>query len=347
MGTSAVRKKAVKISSSKYARRAVALLVCWCFTAGPAHGAGLDLDNEIAPFAREVSRDHGIDEAQVRRLLADARVLDKVLAAMSKPAEAKPWRDYRPIFLTERRIAGGVDFWAANEALLQRASQRFGVPEHVIVAIIGVETFYGSRAGNIRVLDALATLGFRYPKRATFFRRELSHYVALGESEGLDLRAVKGSYAGAMGIPQFIPSSYREYAVDFDGDQRRDLLGSTADAIGSVAAYLSRHGWKPGAAVAVPARLDAGAAVDTLVGKGIKPHSSVQELRADGVVPVRVVEDAGQAALIELDGDAGKEHWLGFDNFYVITRYNHSQLYAMAVFQLAQSIAARRLAAGG
>lgn len=312
-----------------------------------AFGAGLDLDNEIAPFAREVSRDHGVDEEQIRQLLADARVLDKVLVAMSRPAEAKPWRDYRPIFLTERRIAGGVDFWAANEALLQRASQRFGVPEQVIVAIIGVETFYGSRAGNIRVLDALATLGFRYPKRAAFFRRELSHYVALGESDGLDLRAVKGSYAGAMGIPQFIPSSYREYAVDFDGDQRRDLLNSTADAIGSVAAYLSRHGWKRGEAVAVPARLDAGAAVDGLVGKGLKPHSSLRELRSDGVVPVQVVEDAGQAALIELDGDVGKEYWLGFDNFYVITRYNRSQLYAMAVLQLAQSIAARRLAAGG
>jgi membrane-bound lytic murein transglycosylase B len=196
------------------------------------------------------------------------------------------------------------------------------------------------------VLDALATLGFRYPPRARFFRRELENYLLLAESESLDLAAIEGSYAGAMGIPQFIPSSYREYAVDFDGDGRRDLIGSVADAIGSVASYLGRHGWVAGAPVAVRASAS-GAEVAALVRKGIKPHSSLATLERAGVHPQgEIAGVVGAAALIELEGAQGTEHWIGFDNFYVITRYNHSQLYAMAVHQLASEIAERRGAGG-
>ena len=212
----------------------------------------LDRESEIKPFAAEVAREHGVSERRVREILADAKILPRVLSAMSRPAESKEWREYRPIFLTEKRIAGGVAFWNQHRELLAAARRKFAVSEAMIVAIIGVETFYGERAGNIRVLDALATLGFRFPRRAAFFRRELGHYMVLSQSEHLDARRVNGSYAGAMGIPQFIPSSYREYAVDFDGDGRRDLLNNVADAIGSVAAYFSRHGWVLDDPVAVP-----------------------------------------------------------------------------------------------
>lgn len=306
----------------------------------------LDPANEIQPFAREMAAEHGIDQGEIEAALAGARVLSYVLEAMQRPAEAKPWRDYRPIFLTEQRIAGGVEFWNAHAPLLERARAQFGVPERIIVAIIGVETYYGSRAGSIRVLDALATLGFRYPRRAAFFRRELGHFLALGTEEKLDITAIEGSYAGAMGIPQFIPSSYRAYAVDFDGDGRRDLIGNVADAIGSVAAYLSRHGWVRDAAVAVAARVS-GDGADALAAKGLEPHTSIAEYARAGIAPAARVTGDANAALIELEGAQGVEYWLGFRNFYAVTRYNRSPLYAMAVHQLADEIDARRRGAGG
>lgn len=323
------------------------MLVC-TLLAGACASAQERLDpvNEIQPFAREMAAEHGIDAAEIESVLAGARILAGVLAAMQRPAEAKPWRDYRPIFLTEQRIAGGVEFWSRHEPLLERASAQFGVPARIIVAIIGVETYYGARAGSTRVLDALATLGFRYPRRAAFFRRELGHFLALGAEEKLELRAVEGSYAGAMGIPQFIPSSYRAYAVDFDGDGQRDLIGNVADAIGSVAAYLSRHGWVPDGPVAVPATVSGDAAA-ALAARGVEPHSSMAAFERAGITPSRRVNAAGDAALIELDGAQGTEYWLGFRNFYVVTRYNRSPLYAMAVHQLAEAIEARRRGTGG
>lgn len=305
----------------------------------------LDPSSEIKPFAAEVAREHGVDERRVEEILANAKVLDKVLTAMSRPAEGKEWREYRPIFLTEKRIAKGVEFWKKHRDILKEAGGKFGVAEEIIVAIIGVETYYGKRAGNIRVLDALATLGFRFPRRAAFFRRELGHYMVLSQSENLDVLRVKGSYAGAMGIPQFIPSSYREYAVDFDGDGRRDLINNVADAIGSVAAYFSRHGWVTDDPVTVPATASAGVPAQWLK-KGLKPYSTVAEFAASGVLVDSEIDAQREAALIALDGAAGKEYWLGFNNFYVITRYNRSPLYAMAVYQLSQAIAERKRAGG-
>jgi membrane-bound lytic murein transglycosylase B len=307
--------------------------------------SGLDLDTEIKPFAAQVAKEHGVDEARVLEVVAGARILPKVLKAMSRPAEDKQWHEYRPIFLTEKRIAQGVVFWNKHATLLESAKSRFGVSEEVIVAIIGVETFYGRRAGNIRVLDALATLGFRFPRRAAFFRRELGHYMVLSQTESLDVTRVNGSYAGAMGIPQFIPSSYREYAVDFDGDGRRDLIDSVADSIGSVAAYFSRHGWIDTDPVAVRAKVN-GEVPPALQGKGLKPYSTVGEFAAAGVSSEVRIDSQRRAALIRLDGRKGTEHWLGFNNFYVITRYNRSPLYAMAAYQLAQAIAERRRSGG-
>ena len=305
-----------------------------------AKDASLDKTSEIAPFAAELARAHGLEPATVHATLSQARVLDKVLKAISRPAEGKPWKDYRKIFMTEKRIADGAQYWRAHVDTLRSASDKYGVPARVMVAIIGVETLYGQRAGNIRVLDALATLGFRYPPRAEFFRRELGHFLILAKEERLDALGIEGSYAGAMGIGQFIPSSYRQYAVDFDGDGRRDLLGSHSDAIGSVASYLARHGWQRGQPVTVRASVS-GDAIQAIIDKGVKPHQPLAALRQAGVAVNDDVSGSPNAALIDLDGAKGTEHWVIFQNFYSITRYNHSKLYAMAVHQLSQAIERR------
>lgn len=293
---------------------------------------------DMQSFVDEMVQRHGFDRQQMLRLFAQVRRQDRVLEAISRPAEAKPWYDYRPIFLTSGRIEKGVAFWAAHEALLDRASQVYGVDPEYIVAILGVETYYGQRTGSFAVLDALTTLAFDYPPRGGFFRRELEHYLLLTREESLDPLQLQGSYAGAMGQGQFISSSYREYAVDFDGDGRRDLWGSTADAIGSVANYFRRHGWDLGDEVAVEARTS-GQGYTDLVAKGIKPSLTLAELSANGVEPAQALATADTPlSLIELEGDDGRELWIGFNNFYVITRYNRSPLYAMAVHQLAQEI---------
>lgn len=302
-----------------------------------AHGKGpLDEATELMPFVAQMSM-AGYPESDVRRILAEARVLPEVLDAISRPAEAKPWHAYRPIFLTETRIAKGVDFWKAERAALGRAEDIYGVPPEIIVAIIGVETLYGERVGRIRVLDSLVTLGFRYPRRSDFFLSELRHFLLLARDEGLDPLVVKGSYAGAMGVPQFISSSYRNYAVDFNGDGRKDLISSTVDAIGSVANYLNRHGWQRGGEIAVAAEID-GDDYNELLALGTKPKLTMTELSRRGVRALGEVDAESRAALIELEQKNGTELWLVLDNFYAITRYNHSELYAMAVTQLAWKI---------
>ena len=262
-GMTVVRTPAWRASRSRSARRragsgvvsaTAALLVQLACGSSPVSAAGstaLDGATEIEPFVAGVEERHGVAADEVRALLADARVLDAVLKAIQRPAERKPWHEYRKIFLTEKRITRGAEFWREHSDALVRASERFGVPPEIVVAIIGVESFYGTYRGRHRVLDALATLGFRYPKRSAFFLSELEQFVLLAREERLDPRRVTGSYAGAMGIAQFISSSYRRYAIDFDGDGSRDLMQSPEDAIGSIANYLSVHGWSPGAAIAV------------------------------------------------------------------------------------------------
>ena len=302
-----------------------------------ATAEGFDEAVEIEPFVQSLAARHAVDAEYARQLLREAVVQQRVLDAITRPAEAKPWHQYRPIFLKPDRAERGVRFWRQHRALLDRAKAEFGVPADIVVAIIGVETFYGSRTGSLRVLDSLATLAFRYPRRSPFFTSELEHFLLLVEEEGLDPLSVKGSYAGAMGIPQFISSSYRNYAVDFDGDARRDLIASAGDAIGSVASYLERHGWRTDEAVAFPATVEPEAR-RALVEGGMKPHTALTDL--DGVV-IRGEWSAladRPGALIELEGAEGREHWVVLDNFYAITRYNHSKLYAMAVYQLAEWI---------
>lgn len=284
-----------------------------------------------------LEREHGLAPERIRALLANAEHRPRILEAMRRPAErVLPWHRYRRIFLGDDRIAGGVAFMREYRELLERAEDEYGVSAAVIAAIIGVETRYGANAGNDRVLDALATLGFDYPERARFFLRELEQFFILCHREGVDCGQAKGSYAGAMGWPQFIPSSYRAYAVDFDGDGRRDLWNSPADIIGSVANYLAEHGWRAGETVAVP--LDGGDPGD-LARSNRKTRHRYRDLAAAGLTaPAPAPAPDTEVGLVELEGENGPEYWAGLNNFFVITRYNHSRLYAMAVYQLSRAI---------
>ena len=322
-----------------------ALLLAACALTAQAHENFAE-DPAATEFVAEMQRKHGFAREDLEALMADARVQKDVLDRMKRPAERLPWHRYRPIFLTEARIAGGVDFWRQHADTLARAEAEYGVAPEAIVAIIGVETAYGRYKGKLRVLDALATLAFGYPRRAKFFRGELEEFLLLTRDGRLPVRELRGSYAGAMGIPQFIPSSYRAYAVDFDGDGVRDLLGSVEDAIGSVANYLARHGWRRGEALVLPAQAPQDVAAP-LLEKGSRPHTPLGSLFAAGVKPAAVMPAAGEtdAALVSLETEQGEALWVVFRNFYAITRYNPSNLYGMAVTQLAEAIRTRRAAA--
>jgi len=300
--------------------------------------------DDVKTFIQEMVDKHNFDSKKLTSLFKDVKLKQKIVDAISRPAEGKPWHQYRPIFVTNTRINEGVTFWNENETLLKAAEEKYGVPPEIIVAIIGVETRYGRHKGGYRVMDSLSTLAFAYPKRAKFFRSELEQYLLLTREEKLNPMDINGSYAGAMGKSQFISSSYRNYAVDFDGDGKRDLWNNNADAIGSVANYFKRHKWQTGGVVAAPAIVGSNH-IQVLVKEGYKPHSTVAELRKRGATAKSKVDPDALAALIELKLMAGREYWLGLNNFYVITRYNHSPLYAMAVHQLGQAILKKRGAA--
>ena len=288
-------------------------------------------------FLLDLQERHGISADQATPMLERARYQQSIIDAITRPAEAKPWKDYRPIFLTSERITKGQTFLARHREALATTEAETGVPAAMIVAILGVETFYGANTGRYRVLDALYTLGFFHPPRASFFRGELLQAFALAQEESLDLASITGSYAGAMGWGQFIPSSYRAYAVDGDGDGSRDLWNSLPDVFASVANYFKVHRWQPGEPVAIPASRAADA-------QDFKPDSlearhSLAELADKGYRPTRALGHDLPATLLQLEGSNGPEYWITFNNFYVISRYNRSPLYSMAVFQLAQAIA--------
>lgn len=313
----------------------VSLLLVACSSAPTV--ADLAQRPELRGFIADMARRHGFDPAQLENWFQQARVRDDIIAAISRPAESKPWYEYRPLFLQPARIEGGVAFWNEHAALLDKAEKVYGVPPQIITAILGVETRYGSRQGSYRVMDSLVTLAFNYPPRAAFFRSELEQYLLLTREEGIDPLSLTGSYAGAMGQAQFISSSFRRYAVDFDGDGKRDLWHDDADAIGSVGNYFKKQGWERGGAVAVPATVS-GTDYAALVARGLKPNARVAEMKRRGVTPQETLPDDTLAALIALEQKDGNEYWLGMQNFYVITRYNRSPLYAMAVYQLSEAI---------
>ncbi len=297
--------------------------------------------NDVQQFISDMASRHGLPAEQIEAIIAQAARQTRVLELISKPAEGKPWRDYRPIFVNEKRIAAGVEFWNENEPLLENAEIRYGVPPEIITAIIGVETFYGTRMGRFPVLDSLATLGFDYPPRSKFFSKELEQFILFTLEEGMDPFSLKGSYAGAMGMGQFIPSSYRQYAVDFDQDGQRDLFGSAADAIGSVANYFARHKWRQGGRIATRARVN-GKQYTKLKANERKPRYTVRQLKKAGIMPLDELPADEKLSFLALNGRKGKEFWLGHHNFFVITQYNHSVKYALAVYELSEAIKARR-----
>lgn len=293
---------------------------------------------EAEAFARDLEQRHGFSATTLLGQFAEIRPNARVLQLIAPPTSPtqRSWERYRPRFVNEQRIAGGVRFWQDNAVTLARARALYGVPEEVIVAIIGVETVYGRNTGGFSVLEALATLAFQYPRRADYFRTELEQFLLLTRENGLDPLAVKGSFAGAIGIPQFMPGSQRRYAVDFDGDQRVDLANSVDDAIGSVARFLEQHGWQAGQPVAVPANLP-GKPDASLLEAGIRPSLRAGDLFDRGILAAAAPEST--VTLVDLvSPERETEYWLGFENFYVITRYNRSSFYAMSVYQLAEEI---------
>jgi len=300
-------------------------------------------------FRADMAAD-GFSEKEVNAILAKANRQEAILSAIARPAEkAKPWYDYRNIFLDDKRIANGVTFWQNNAEQLAKASGQFGVPEEIIVAIIGVETRYGKVAGSYDVIDALTTLGFDYPPRSDFFYKELKHFLVLTRQQGVDPLTLKGSYAGAMGYGQFMPSSYQHYAIDFDGDKKVDIWNNTADAIGSVANYLHAHGWKAKQPVIAQTNVMntehlKSVPLDTF-NVLVKPTMNPKDVTALGLsLPKAITSEASvfmQPYRVETS-EQSNEYWLGFENFYVITRYNHSHMYALAVYQLSQEITLAR-----
>ena len=295
---------------------------------------------EVDTFVRDFAERHRWKESELKRVFAKAQRLEPVLEAIARPAErVKAWDEYRTILITERRIAEGVEFWKKYRNTLERAERKYGVPPQYVVAIIGVETFYGRNTGNWRVVDALTTLAFDYPPRAGFFRSELESYLLMAREAGLDVFSVRGSYAGAIGIPQFMPSSARRYAVDFDGNGRIDLQKSRSDAIGSVANFLKVHGWQRDADVLVEARVN-GEAWRAFVSGRFEPKHSMAELRAAGIEFDSPEPAGASGVLVELANTAERpSEWrIGLRNFYVITRYNRSALYAAAVSDLAREL---------
>lgn len=293
---------------------------------------------KINAFTDKMVAEHGFERAEVSRILEQARKRQDIIDKISRPAErTMNWGQYRKIFLTDKRTVQGVEFWRRNEQALKDAQQKYGVPPQIIVSIIGIETFYGRITGKDRVLDALYTLSFYYPKRSKFFLGELESYLLLTREEQLDPTKPKGSYAGAMGLGQFMPSSYLSYAVDFDGDGKRDIWHNETDAIGSVANYFSRHGWSKGKPVTRQVK-GVEQKHQRFVKAGMKPSISIAEFRSAGIDTGKGLPDKMLSSLIELETSAGKEYWLGLPNFYTITRYNHSNMYAMAVHQLSERI---------
>ncbi len=293
---------------------------------------------DVKQFIEEMVENHGFSASDLEQVFANAEYKQSIIDAITRPAEKTMiWKDYRKIFLTEKRISAGKQFIRDHEKVLLEAEREFGVPVSVIAAVLGVETFYGQRMGSYRVIDALSTLAFEYPPRATFFRKQLEEFLILARDERQNELKLLGSYAGAMGYGQFIPSSFRSFAIDFDKDGIRDIWQNPADAIGSVANYFSAHHWQSGQPVTDRLTTVTGSQ-GQLFGDQLEPHVKAAELIDQGIkVAPSIAADDLVTPLLFLGGD-GEEYWLGYYNFYVITRYNHSQLYAMAVYQLSREL---------
>ena len=339
----------MRISTLRPLTGAVSLLAALAFL-GHAHAADRYADRpETQQFINEMHERHGFDKDALTFIFRRAQYLPSVIKAISPPRDpvaVRSWQRYRGRFIDPVRIKAGVAFWERHRESIRAASDKYGVPEEIIVGIIGVETIYGRNTGNYQAVSALSTLAFDYPRRAELFRGELENLLLMAREQGRDPLDYQGSYAGALGLPQFLPSSVRNYAVDFDGDGQIDLQGSPKDAIGSVARYMQMHGWESGAPVAVRAAVGPDANLVPLLANDINPSFDATALASHGVKAASGETPAGRAAFVELvTPGEDSEYWLGYQNFYVITRYNRSSFYAMSVFQLGEAVKAAREAA--
>ncbi len=301
-----------------------------------ASGGDYNDHPKLEPFIQEMVQEHQYDPKLLREVLSQAERKDSILKAIARPAErTKAWYEYRAIFMKDSRIKAGKAFLIEHKTTFDKVEKKYGVPREIIAAIIGVETFYGRNTGSYRVIDALATLAFDYPKRSLFYR-ELKNYFLMVRDNQLNPLEIKGSYAGAMGLGQFIPSSYISYAVDYDGDGKKDLWTNRGDAIASVAYYFKRHGWKKGEPVADRVTLyntDA----DKFANKTLSLKGNLKDWKKRGV-NIPKTRSERDAALFRYQLEDGQEYWLAYKNYYVITRYNHSRLYARAVYELSQAL---------
>jgi membrane-bound lytic murein transglycosylase B len=293
---------------------------------------------DVAEFVQQLANESSYTEDELLILFNQVKKQEHLFAKLDRPAEKElHWYQYRAIFIKERRIDRGVEFWIKHREQLEKVSAKTGVPAEIIVAIIGVETFYGTYRGKDPVFDSLVTLAFDYPRRSKFFRQELEQFLLLAKEQNFDARALKGSYAGAMGMPQFISSSYRNYAIDFDQDGQTNLFDSIPDITGSVANYFVKHGWQRDGRVARPLVAVEDNSIDQIE-PGVKPEHNWAKLKQSGLTSRFSIADDTSVALVMLQQKGHPEYWAGFQNFYVITRYNHSEMYAMAVYQLAKLI---------
>jgi len=292
--------------------------------------------NLVEDFARNFSYKNRIHIDEVTAILDQAEFQPKIIESMNRPAEKMPWHKYRNIFMTDERIDAGIEFWNENRATIKQVSLEYKVDPEIIVAIIGVESYFGRRKGNYKILDALYTLAFGYPKRSKFFTAELATFILLTRKENLDVYNVKGSYAGAMGYGQFMPSSYEAYARSFEKDGNKDLMNSAEDAIASVANYFKEHRWRLGSPIAQKAtqRPDA----QPLGKHSVRPKNNTSFYQDLGYEPTMPISEDELVSVQAFDLEDRKEYWFTHQNFYVITRYNHSALYALAVFQLSEAI---------
>lgn len=315
------------------------------FFVNTVNGQTVDVDLESVylerdTFIEKIVETHNLDRSQLTRVLSNADINERVLEAISRPAErVLPWHEYRQIFLNDARISGGVEFWINYADTIQKASESYGVAPEMLVSILGIETYYGQRTGNYRVVDSLSTLAFAYPPRADFFKSELESFFLLITEEDIDPDSVMGSYAGAMGAGQFISSSYRAYAVDGNSDGRKDLWGNWDDVLASVANYFSAHGWRSGEQIVTRASVLQNRTV-LEPSNSMSLDESVASLRGAGYVFSTELSEETPATVLSLQGDNDKEYWVGYHNFHVITRYNHSVMYALAAYQLGELIRA-------
>jgi membrane-bound lytic murein transglycosylase B len=317
------------------------LMLCSCLLFSFNTGAAVQETQLFNSFVNNMVKKYQFDEAELKTLFQSVEIKENIIKAMTRPAEGMPWHKYRKIFMTDKRINGGLKFWQDNEATLTAVEEKYGVPAEIIIAIIGVETQYGGNTGHHRVIDALSTLAFDYPKRSKFFLGELKNFLILCREEKMMPLDPTGSYAGAMGIPQFMPSSYRAYAADFEDDKKRDIWNNPADAIASVANYFVEHHWHKGEAITYPVSAE-GDAFQKMITKGLKPETKWSQLQALSVNSIEILDKNEFVKLLEYEQEKGDDLWVGLHNFYVITRYNHSPLYAMAVYQLSEAISKKR-----